>query len=147
MNFKIPHNLVTGIGEHHENLKICGFGERFVPLLSQIHSSHFQFLVLNNSVILFTTEYPLQGTVFLTCESTFSHISLKQHNASLSHTFPDSGNAAIVKFGPPEFSSKWLMSTNGTSPFARLAVQATTYSVMGMPASIRAKVAALTHVQ
>jgi len=64
MNFKIPHNLVTGIGEHHENLKICGFGERFVPLLSQIRSSHFQFLVLNNTVILFTTEDPLQGTQY-----------------------------------------------------------------------------------
>jgi hypothetical protein len=56
MNFKIPHNLVTGIGEHHKKLKICGFGERAVPLLSQIHNSHFQFIVLNNPVILFTTE-------------------------------------------------------------------------------------------
>jgi hypothetical protein len=48
---KIPHNLVAGIKEHHKMLKIRRFGERFVTLLSQIHSSHFQFTVLNNPLI------------------------------------------------------------------------------------------------
>jgi len=32
MNFKVPHSLVTGIGEHHEKFKICGFGGRFVSV-------------------------------------------------------------------------------------------------------------------
>jgi len=63
MNFKVPHNLVTGIGEHHEKLKMHRFGERFVPLF-QIYNSHFQLTVLNNPVILFTTEYPLQVTQY-----------------------------------------------------------------------------------
>jgi hypothetical protein len=60
MNFNIPHNLVTGIEEHHEKLKISGFEERFVPMLSQIHITHFQFTEHNNPVILFKAEYPLQ---------------------------------------------------------------------------------------
>lgn len=62
-------------------------------------------------------------------------------------TWPEIGIAATVKLDPPDVSSRWLMSTNGVSPFAREAVQDTTYSRIGIPASIKARVAAFTQAQ
>lgn len=46
---------------------------------------------------------------------------------------PDIGNAATVNDGPPIISSWYEISTSGTSPFAKLAVQAITYSFNGIP--------------
>jgi len=61
------------------------------------------------------------------------------------YTFPEIGNIATVRLGPPIVSSRWLISTNGVSPLAKLAVHEITNSSMAIPASIRANVAALTH--
>lgn len=62
-------------------------------------------------------------------------------------TCPEIGIAATVRLEPPEVSSKWLMSTMDTSPLASEAVQATTYSRIGIPASMSARVAAFTQAQ
>lgn len=61
------------------------------------------------------------------------------------HTFPEMGNIATVRLGPPIVSSRWLISTSGVSPFAKLDVHDITNSSIAIPASIKASVAALTH--
>lgn len=61
------------------------------------------------------------------------------------YTFPEIGNIATVKLGPPIVSSRWLTSTSGVSPFAKLDVHEITNSSIAIPASINANVAAFTH--
>lgn len=66
-------------------------------------------------------------------------------NNNTVHTFPEMGNIATVRLGPPIVSSRWLTSTSGVSPLAKLDVHEITNSSMQIPASIKARVAALTH--
>uniref|UniRef100_A0A182UHC7 Uncharacterized protein n=1 Tax=Anopheles melas TaxID=34690 RepID=A0A182UHC7_9DIPT len=82
---------------------------------------------------------------FSAVSSTFGRWSRwNRCDISMKAIFPLLGSEATVSVGPPLVSSRWETSISGTFPFASDAVQAHTYSFKQMPASIRARVAALT---